>query len=139
MKGNCEEVKTTLYAGMSIFGLIKDVEISMKDKNISINDKKYLSLYLGVINTENRVSNYLKSNNIKIGTFINFKYLKQEEYLDIYNNYFVDILNEINFESIERNLEYLLSKDVIKDFNISNGYNINSVIEGNKQKVKVIN
>ena len=88
----------SIYAGMSIFDLIKDIDINIEGSSISLSDKKYLSLYLGVINTKNKITDYLKKQNINIGTFINFKYLKQDEYIRIYNNYFVEIFEQINFE-----------------------------------------
>ena len=139
MKGNFEEVKMSIYAGMSIFDLIKDIDINIEGSSISLSDKKYLSLYLGVINTKNKITDYLKKQNINIGTFINFKYLKQDEYIRIYNNYFVEIFEQINFESIELNLNYLLSKKVIKCFNKSYGYNINTTIDNsNKQLINAI-
>ena len=129
MKGNYIDARTTLYAGMSIFNLIKNVDITLEKQSITLDDKKYLSLYLGIINTNNTVSRYLKSKNINIGTFINFEYLKPEEYLEIYNKYFVDIFKEISFESINYTLEYLLDKDIIKKFNKSNNYYIDDLIK----------
>lgn len=129
MKENYREVKTTIYAGMSIFNLIKDIDITLENQIITLDDKKYLSLYLGIMNTNNVVSNYLRGKNIKIGTFINFKYLSHDQYLDIYNKYFTDIFNEIGFESINDNLEYLLNKKIIKMFNKSNNYHIDNLFE----------
>ena len=134
MKENNNEVKMSIYAGMSIFDLIKDVDIILEKQSITLQDKKYLSLYLGIINTNNIVSYYLKSKDINIGTFINFKYLKSEEYLEIYNKYFVEIFKEISFESINDNLEYLLNKKVIKMFNKDNSYYIDNLIKDNDNK-----
>lgn len=139
MKENSIDGKKTIYAGMSIFDLIKDVDIILEKQVITLQDKKYLSLYLGIINTNNIISEYLKSKNINIGTFINFRYLNPEEYLDIYNKYFVDIFKEISFESINDNLEYLLDKEIIKKFNKSNNYNINNLIKTKNDNKQYIN
>lgn len=140
MKGNYQEVKTSVYAGMSIFSLIKDTEISIGEGIMSLEDKKYLSLYLGLINTKNTISDYLKSKNVNISTFINYSFLNNEEYLKIYNTYFVDILDEINFESIESHFDYLLSKEVVKSFNRNYGYHIDKEVDNsNKQLIKTIN
>jgi len=140
MKGNCEEVKLSVYAGMSIFDLLKGCEIKIWDKAISIEDKKYLSLYLGIINTKNKISSYLDKENIKFNILINFNFLHQDKYLKIYNEYFSDILMDVDFESIENYLTYLLSKDIIKSFNKSNGYHVNKAInERHKKLIKTIN
>lgn len=140
MKENYQEVKKTIYAAMSIYDLIKDVDISLENQIITSKDKKYLSLYLGIINTRNIVSDYLKSENINIGTFINFEYLKYNEYLEIYNKYFVEVFNEIDFISIESNFNFLLSKNVIKKFNETNGYSVDILFENisisNKEYIK---
>ena len=73
MKENCEEVKSSLYAGMAIFNLIKDYDLSIDKDNISLEDKKYLSLYLGIINSKNRISSYLKAKEIRL--YLNWRSL----------------------------------------------------------------
>ena len=139
MKGNCKEVKVSVYAGMSIFNLIKDCELTIKDEVVTLEDKKYLSLYLGIINTKNNISNYLKEKNIRFNNLVTFKGLNHEEYIKIYNDYFIEILDQINFDSIEQNFEFLLTKDIIKKFNKSNGHYVDKTInESNKVLVKTI-
>ena len=139
MKENYNEVKESLYRGMSIFNILKDVGVVMNGKEVLTEDKKYLSLYLGIINSDNKISIYLKEKNIKFGFPKTIRDLTQEQYLEIYNKYFIDILNEINFESIEYNFNYLLSKKVVRDFNRSNGYYANKTInDRNKEFIKTI-
>lgn len=141
MKENCEEVKVSLYSGMAIFNLIKDYDLSIEGENISLEDKKYLSLYLGIINSKNRISLYLKEKQIKFRINFNFnpKLLKKEEYSKIYNEYFVDIFKYINFNSIECNLDYLLNKEIIQEFNRCNGHIVDKTInERNKELIKAI-
>ncbi|MBR6690641.1 MAG: hypothetical protein IKL65_04860 [Bacilli bacterium] len=140
MKENCEEVKASIYAGMSIFNVIKDYDLIMWNEKLSLNDKKYLSLYLGLINSKNNINLYLKENEIRFKFNINYKLLKQEEYLEVYNLYFVEIFNEINFESIEEHLNYLLNKKVVQSFNRCNGHYVDKIInEKNKHLIKTIN
>lgn len=142
MKENYEEVKQTLYAGMSIFNSIKDHTLIMGNEEITLEDKKYLSLYLGIINTKNKISLYLKEKEIKfkIDFKYNYKLLNQDEYLKVYNEYFVDELREISFSSIEENFDFLLSKKVVKEYNRSNGYYVDKTINDmNKQLIKTIN
>lgn len=140
MKGNCEEVKTSVYAGMSIFNVLKDIEVNMGEEKVSLEDKKYLSLYLGLISTKNCISLFLKEKEINFKFKINYKFLKQDEYLEIYNNYFINIIDDINFNSIEEYLNYLLSKKIVQDFNRCNGrYADKTINDKNKNLIKTIN
>ncbi|MBQ2947185.1 MAG: hypothetical protein IJE04_05030 [Bacilli bacterium] len=141
MKENFEEVKISVYAGMAIFNLIKDYDMSINREDISLEDKKYLSLYLGIINSKNRISLYLKENGIKFS--INFncnpELLKRDDYIQLYNKYFVDLFNEISFDSIESNLDYLLNKKIIQEFNRCNGHIVDKMVnERNKELIKAI-
>ncbi len=141
MKENCEEVKSSLYAGMAIFNLIKDYDLSIVKDNISLEDKKYLSLYLGIINSKNRISSYLKAKEIKfrINFNCNPKLLKKEDYIELYNKYFIDIFKCISFNSIECNLDYLLNKKIIQEFNRCNGHIVDKTVnERNKKLIKAI-
>lgn len=142
MKENCEEVKRSLYTGMAIFNLIKDYDLTIGREDISLEDKKYLSLYLGIINSKNKISNYLKEKEIRFR--INFnsnpKLLKREDYIDLYNKHFIDIFKCINFNSIECNLDYLLNKKIIQEFNRCNGHIVDKTVnERNKELIKAIN
>ena len=141
MKENCEEVKSSLYAGMAIFNLIKDYELSIDKDNISLEDKKYLSLYLGIINSKNRISSYLKAKEIRfrINFNCNPKLLKKEDYIELYDKYFIDIFKCISFNSIECNLDYLLNKKIIQEFNKCNGHIVDKTVnERNKKLIKAI-
>ena len=139
MKENCEEVKTSIYAGMSIFDTLKNCQIEIDGKNISLDDKKFLALYLGIINTENEISKFIKLKKINFNIKVNFNFLKTEKYLEIYNNYFVEILNYVNFESIEEYFYSLLDKEIIKNFNGNISYYLkNSSKTKNKKLIKQI-
>lgn len=136
MKKNYEEVKTSIYAGMSIFDMLKNCQIEIEGKNITIEDKKFLALYLGIINTENEISKFMKIKKLNFDIKVSFNFLKTEKYLEIYNNYFMEILNDVNFESIEDYFYSLLDKDIIKSFNKNNNYYLNHAKNKNKKLVK---
>ena len=140
MKQNYDEVKVSLYEGMSIFNVLKDCDVNMNNEVVSLEDKKYISMYIGLINSKNSISLYLKEKNIKFKFGFNYKFLKQEEYLEIYNSYFVEILKEIDFNSIEQHFNYLLNKKIVQDFNKCNGYYVYKLInDRNKELIKTIN
>lgn len=139
MEKNYQEVKMSIYAGMSIFDTIKNCQIEIDGRNISLEDKKFLSLYLGIINTENEISKFMKLKKLNFNIKVNFNFLNTEKYLEIYNNYFIEILNNIRFESMEEYFNSLLDKEIIKAFNENNSYYLkNSSKTKNKKLIKQI-
>ena len=82
---------------------------------ISLEGKKYLSLYLGIINSPNRISNKYKT----IFSELSFEYelLNSDSYNYLYNLYFAEKLNNINFNSINDYFNFLLEQEVIKKVN----------------------
>lgn len=139
MRDNYKEVKKTLYKGLTIFNMIKDYDLKINKDYIGLEDKKFLSLYLGIINTENKVSSYLKQNDIDLKSFVNVESyeLSMEEYLRLYENYFVEIFYSLSFNSLETIFNYLLSKNIIQEFNQYNGYCIDFLKENNKKLIKI--
>ena len=95
MEKETNKIKTTIYIGMSIFNLLKDSVIKINDDMLSLEDKKYLSLYFGLIKYEEKDENLL---NI---------FLTIDKYIFLYNNYFSDILNKIDFNSMENYISFL--------------------------------
>lgn len=131
------EVKNSIYAGMSIYNIIKDWVISIDCHDLNKQDKKFLALYLGILNTENRISDTFKNNNYAVSIKVKHIILPTEKYLEIYNNYFVEIFNQINFDSIDDYFAYLLDKPIIKKVNKVNGIKSKKVLkESNKQLIK---
>lgn len=122
MKEQFNEIDNSIFEGLKIFNELKNCKIKLDDNFISINDKKYLSLYLGLINSENKVSELLKNYNFNIHT--SCKELNEQKYKEILNMYFLDIFSQVNFETIEDYLNFLLNKKIIKVFN-----KINSIDE----------
>lgn len=125
-----EEVKNSIYAGMSIFNDIKNSIVKIGEENVSFEDKKYIGLYLGVINSENKISS--KYNEIFSNMNIEYELLEMGSYIELYIEYFVKIFRNIDFNSMEDYFEYLLNKDIIKKLNIDSGLNIDS----NKKLIK---
>lgn len=139
MKKVNEEIKLSVYAGMSIFNLLKKCKIKINNKCITEDEKKYLSLYLGIINTENVFSKYLTQKHVSFNILVNYILLEPVDYISIYNKHFIDILNDIRFFSIIEYINYLLNKDIVKEFNASNGKYVDDTIKyRNKQLIKTI-
>ena len=136
MENKMNEVKQSIYAGMSIYKEIMNCQIKIDNKKISLEDKKILSLYLGIVSTNNEVSNFLNLNNIYYNIQVKYETLNFEEYLEIYNDNFTNIFREIDFENIFNYFEYLLNNPIIKKYNEANNNNIKLVTE-NKNKILV--
>ena len=129
------EVKNAIYGGMSIFNVLKNSIVKVQDKNVSIEDKKYLSLYLGIINSENRIS--LEFNDLFSEFYLNYELLDMSLYMDIYLEHFIEIFRNIDFDSIDNYFKFLLEKEIVKKVNIENG--LYDVFMSNKKLVKKIN
>ena len=128
------EVKNAIYSGMSIFNVLKNSIVEVDNKKVSLEDKKYLSLYLGVINSENIIS--LEFNDLFSKLYLDYELLDMSLYMDIYIEYFIEIFKNIDFGSIKNYFEYLLEKEIIKKVNNDNG--IYEQIMSNKKLVKTI-
>lgn len=134
MEKETKEIKTSIYLGMSIYRTMKDCRIKFNQYLLTMQDKKYLSLYLGLIKSKNRVSERFKTLTMENNITVNATFLNQEEYVRIYMNDFADIVDKVDFESIDNYLEFLASKDIVRLFNQING--ISLVKESNKQLIK---
>lgn len=134
MEKETKEIKTSIYLGMSIYRTMKDCRIKFDQYLLTMQDKKYLSLYLGLIKSKNRVSEKFKTLTMENNIMVNATFLNQEEYASIYMNDFADIVDKVDFESIDNYLEFLASKDIVRLFNQING--ISLVKESNKQLIK---
>ena len=134
MEKETKEIKTSIYLGMSIYRTMKDCRIKFDQYLLTMQDKKYLSLYLGLIKSKNRVSERFKTLTMENNITVNATFLNQEEYVRIYMNDFADIVDKVDFESIDNYLEFLASKDIVRLFNQING--ISLVKESNKQLIK---
>ena len=136
MENEVLEVKQALYAGMGIYKELMNSVIEVNSKKLSLEDKKYLSLYLGLLNTENSVSNKLKEPGFRVYKRVKFKPLTKEEYLNIYEQHFVEIFNQIDFNSITNYFYFLLDQDVVRNINRAFRFDTDNLVNNsNKQMV----
>lgn len=134
MHRNKKEIKEAIYTGVCFFDMLKGKIIRMDKEIVSFEDKKYLSLYLGLLNSENEISQ--KFYNIFCSFQILFNSLDINYYKELYNEYFKELTNEINFDTLNNYFMSLLDKDIIKKFNSINNININLKRESNKRLIK---
>lgn len=123
MKEEINVIENSIFEGMKIFNELKSCKILLNEELISMNDKKYLSLYLGIINTENKISKILRNSNSRFNIQTHCKSLTSQKYNEILNIYFLDIFNQVNFISIDEYLNFLLNQEIVKVFNRINRIN----------------
>ena len=117
-----KEIKSTIYTGISIFKIIKNSIVKIDKNIVSLEDKKYLSLYLGVINCDIKKCD------------IDYEPINKYVYDEIYNEYFKDILVNLDLSSIDNYYNSLLNTDIVKSFN--KDYGIVPKLKSNKKLVK---
>lgn len=117
-----KEIKNTIYTGISIFKIIKNSIVKIDKQIVSLEDKKYLSLYLGVINCDIKKCD------------IDYEPINKYLYDEIYSEYFKDTLINLDLSSIDNYFNSLLNIDIVKRFN--RDYGIEKEIESNKKLIK---
>lgn len=134
MKNEVLEVKEALYAGMSIYKELMNSVVEVNKKQLTLEDKKYMSLYLGLLNTDNDISNQLKDSEYRIYKKIRYNELRQEEYIKLYQEHFVEIFNQIDFNSITNYFDFLLEQEVVDNINKAFRFDTNRIVnKSNKQ------
>ncbi len=137
MKKEIYEVKNSIYVGICIYKNINYLLTEAFDELLIDEDKKYLSLYLGLLNTDNHISKSLNISYHKLNKQIDYDELEHDEYIKLYDKYFFDILRNMDFCSIDSFFELLISKDIVQLFNRILSINTDCIIKkSNKQLVK---
>lgn len=134
MQCDKKEIKEAIYAGVCFFDMLKGKIVRINKKIVSFEDKKYLSLYLGLLNSENEISDKFYDSFCSLQ--ISFNALDVNYYKELSNEYFTQLANEINCDTLNNYFMSLLEKEIIKKFNKINNININLKRESNKQLIK---
>ena len=118
------EVSCVIHKALEIFFIIKNTILKFNDHIVSFEDKKYLSLLLGIKYTNNRVSDILSRFHYDYGIEINTQILEKAQEREVYNEYFKDLLNE---QSIEEIMFKLLDIPFILELHNYYGYPVNKL------------
>ena len=81
-------MENCIYVGVSIYNELKNCKIYIQQKYLTQHDKIILSLYLGVINSRNEISEQLKTYNYFLNIIVNYKDIDYDIYNYLYNQYF---------------------------------------------------
>ena len=110
-------MENCIYVGVSIYNELKNCKIYIQQKYLTQHDRIILSLYLGVINSRNEISEQLKTYNYFLNIIVNYKDIDYDIYNYLYNQYFAYIFENNEFNSINDYFIYLLNQDIIKEIN----------------------
>lgn len=129
-KINNKEINEVMCKTLEIYEKIKDIILSMDDQKINLNDKKILSLFLGIIHTDNSVSDLFLENGYEYSINLTIPKLSINYYECCYNENFKDIIDSFELDD-EIELKLLMMKmlelDFVKKFNESKGYSIEDI------------
>ena len=118
------EVSCAINKALEIFFIIKNTILKFNDHIVSFEDKKYLSLLLGIKYTSNSVSNILNRFHYDYGIEIHTQILEKAQEREVYNEYFKDLLNE---QGIEEIMFKLLDIPFILELHNYYGYPVNKL------------
>jgi hypothetical protein len=137
MKKDILEIKNAMYVGVCLYNRLRKTIVEIEGEFVSIEDKKILALYLGILHTENSISNKLIETELKRDTNIGYKEVDEYEYSSAYEECFKHIFNTMNFENIEDYFVSLLNNEIIVKLNREYNFNVGEFINvSNKQLVK---
>lgn len=131
------EIENAIYTGICIYNRLSRTIVEIENSFVPLDDKRELSLYLGIIHTQNSFSSRLNETDLKKQTSITYKKLDSSTYFELYTLYFKDIISDYNLETMEEFVKCLLTKDIVKSLNREYNFNMHDFINiGNKQLVK---
>lgn len=110
-----EEMNIALHKSMEIYDVIKNTVIKLNCRNLDDNDKKYLSLLLGISTTRNQVKDILRILNVDYNVKVVPLSKSSDECNSIYQNNF-DLDKYLNSEStVEDLMLFLLDNEFIEE------------------------
>lgn len=135
MKKDLFEIKNAMYAGVCLYNRLRKTILEIEGEYVSLEDKKVLGLYLGILHTQNSVSNKVMDTELFKNTNIGYKSVDEYDYFNSYEKYFKYIFDNMNFENIEDYFQSLLNNEIIVKLNREYNFNPKEFVS-NKQLVK---
>ena len=125
----------TIYTGVSIYSTLKKCKIKLKYNFLTLEEKKYLSLYLGLLYNNEYIKQ--KIGKRKLNLEVRYNCLNLDEFSNIYSDEFNTIFQNINYNSLIAYIESLINIKIIEEFNTINNINMYEFINhSNKVLIK---
>lgn len=122
-----EEMQAVIYKSMEMYENIKNSAMKVGNKEVDADDKRYLALLLGILNTNNRVGNVLTLMKYDYGMSVVPGYKSNQECNKIYRNHFCKLFDENNIKEetkVEDLMFFLLENRMIQRLHHSMGMSI---------------
>ena len=137
MNNDILEIRNAIYTGICIYKRLSRTIVKIENEIVSLEDKKDLSLYLGIIHSQNSISNMLMETELKKDTNIGYKMLEEREFFNVCTTLFNESLINTNFETLEEYFYSLLNKDIVIKLNREYNFKpFNFMSNKNKQLIK---
>lgn len=103
-----DNLSPAIYKSLEVFDTIKNTKLKIGNKTLSIEDKKLLSLFIGVYYTDNPVSKIIKLLRYNYGIEVYTTSKSEDCYKDIYEKNFSDLFSNIGINEQTNTLEFAL-------------------------------
>lgn len=138
------EVNNAIHKGMEVFLIIKDATLKMVGKTLSMDDKKLLSLLLGIEYTHSIVGKKLGRNVCNYGITVYTISKNRNECIEIYDQHFKNLIDSFSLDTcfnIEELMLALLDIPFVINLHEYNNYSVdklkNSLTESLNVKKKI--
>ena len=124
------EVNEVIHKGMEVFLIIKDATLKMAGKTLSMDDKKALSLLLGIEYTHNIAGKKLGRNSCNYGITVYTVSRNRNECIEIYDKYFKSMIDNFSLDTyfnVEELMLALLDIPFVITLHECNNYSIDKL------------
>ena len=118
---NNDEMNVVVYKSIEIFDTIKNTIIKINSYKLNIEDKKFLSLLLGITETDNQIGNILKMLKYNCGISVLSNLKSNDECEKIYYDNFSELFESNNITDVADLMLFVLKNDFIKNLHYSTG------------------
>lgn len=119
-----EEMQLVIHKSMEIYEVIKNCIIKVEGRRLNDEDKKYLALLLGILNTDNEVGKILKMLKWEYGISVLPTLKTPQKCNEIFTNNFSELFSKNNITD-DKTVPYLmlilLKNKAINDLHCSHG------------------
>lgn len=125
-----DELLACIYKAIEVFDIIKNTTLKIDNERINDENKKYLSLFLGIYLGKNDVSKIFRLFRYSYGIEVYTYTMPETEYINLYKNNFKDLLESMLVEEnimLEEFMLKLIEVDFIKNMHYNRGFSLMAI------------
>lgn len=122
-----DELLAAIYKSIEVFDIIKNTTLKIDNERLNNENKKHLSLFMGIYLSKNEVSKIFHLLRYNYGIEVFTSNMKEEEYINLYQNNFKELVLSMvdeNHITIEEFMLKLLEVDFIKSIHFNRGFSL---------------